>query len=277
MPDEVDPIDEALAAVDAQFTSQERELDSDATPDEPLAYDPEVVTAEADDADLEPETLDEPEPAQALPWHDPASPYYPQFLAYQQSEQQRQELQARETRTQQFLDLLRTAKENEGAQALYKQLEEVDPQMAQQYLGQRTGLMQRAQNAEQQRLGTLNGAAAMHLAMEDVLGDSAVVQQVVARSRELLATGGLRQMQMAVQTRQQAAAQQTQREAALAEENRTLKLQLAARQRRQSGVDRVDPAQGRSIRGKTAAETETFDDFWEEIAPGLSQHFGWGA
>ena len=282
-------IAEALAAVDAQYTAQEDPgvLDSAAAPDEPLAYDDEVVEAAADDeaetddeslieAEADEESVDD-EPPAPLPWENPASPYYPQYLQFQQTAQQAQELQAQQTRTQQFLDAIRTAKEQESATAFYKQLEDTDPDMARQWLGQRTGMLQQVQQAEQVRVGTLNGAAAMHLAMEDVLGDQALVQQVVARSRELLATGGLPQMQQAVQMKRQAAQNTSVEGTALKAQLKEANLKLAARQRRQSGVDRVDPAQGKAVRGKNPADAETFDDFWESISPDLNQHFGWGS
>ena len=288
MPDEGDPIAEALAAVDAQFTAQETGvLDTAAAPDDPLYDDEEVVDAEAeapDDVPLETEADEAAAPGDptgvtpaALPWENPASPYYGQFLQFQQTEQRRQELEAQQTRTQLFLDALRTARETEDAKAFHQQLTDIDPQLAQQWLGQRTGMFQQVQNAEAQRVGTLNGAAAMHLAMVDVLGDEATVQQVIARSRELLATGGLPQMQQAVMQRKQFAQQKTQREAALEQQVKELQLKVAARGRKASGVDRVDATRAQAVRAKSAEETETFDDFWDQISPGLAEHFGWGS
>ena len=154
-------------------------------------------------------------------------------------------------------------------------MQEIDPDLAQQWLGQRTGLIQRMQETEQVRTGTLTGAAAMHLAMVDVLGDEATVRQIVERSRQLLATGSLPAMQQTVAQRRQAAQQQTVREAALAEENRTLKLQLAARGRNPA-ADRVDGTRAKAAgHGGDPTKAKNFDEYWQMVGPDLAEKFGW--
>ena len=281
-----DAIDEALAAVAQQtagYFGNEDQPGSSSTPDTLPAYDPTEVgmegeatddslAAETDEVAAEAETEAE-ETFTVPPWEDPASPYYPQYLAYQRAEQDRQQLAQQQAQTRQMVTAIQAAKSEADANALFQQLQELDPQVAQQYHGQRVGLIQQARNAQAEMTRWQHSMAALHLAMADEV-DPETLARIVARGEELVRQPGLDQMQGAVTSRRQVRQESSQREAALAQQIKDLQLQIAANKRITSGVDRVDTTQAKTPRAKSPADAENMDDFFEAWQGDLNRMFG---
>lgn len=266
---DTDPIAESLAAVQQQFAggsppdgvdTLDASLDAEQTSDD-------LEAAETDEStdELSADADDEADEITIPPWDDPTSPYHPQFLAYQQTEQRKAELEGQQERTRRVLDAIRVAKSNQRVNELLKETAEIDPQLAKQWNDTRVGLIQGAQAAQQETVGYQHGMAAMHLAMVDLLGEENV-QQVVARARELAAQPGLEQMQYAVQTRKQSATQVNSRIAELEKQNRVLQLQVAARQKNPAAevVDSTPVRRGKVTRPEDA---ENMDQFFEVFKP----------
>ena len=277
---ELDPIAEALSAVTAQFAGDRAAVAPDQGEAPDADEDADLLDATpADDADAEPsddtDTEDsetEAQPPAVIPWEDPASPYHAQFLQAQEVARQRDEEAAKVQRTQDFLAALRAAKETEDAKAFHAQLQEIDPQLAQQWLGQRTGLVQQAAQAQQATVGYQHGLAALHLAMVDALGEEQA-QQVVAAARTLAAQPGLEAMRQAVQARRQAVQGNDAKVAQLEAAVRELTARLSAKSRPKA-ADVVDSAPKGAARATRPEDTENMDDFFAAWTPQLRAHFG---
>jgi YesN/AraC family two-component response regulator len=262
-----DPIAESLAAVQQQFAGErppdgvdtlDASEDVEQTSDDLEATETDETTEQLD-ADAEDDEITIPA------WDDPASPYYPQFLAYQQTEQKKAELEAQQERTRAILNAIRVNQDNQRVKQLLDQTAEIDPELAKQWNANRVGLIQQTQAAQQETVGYQHGMAAMHLAMVDVLGEENVAP-VIARARELAAQPGLEQMQYAVQTRKQSSTQVNARIAELEKQNRVLQLQVAARQKNPAAelVDSTPVRRGKVTRPEDA---ENMDQFFEVFKP----------
>lgn len=273
---ELDPIAEALSAVSAQFAG-ERPPDSTATLDaDALPYDDEEETIDASpsddpDADAEQSSDDDTtaEAAPAFDWDSDDNPYKSQAI---QANDQVQRFNTAMDLMRRIQAAKQAEAEEQDAQALIAQLQEVDPQMAEQYSGQRQGLLQRTAEATHKMVGWQHSMAAMALAMREVLGDEAF-EQVRALGEEIVKHPNLDGMQQALANKRQAATASDKRVAELEEALRLALLQNGARQRPKA-ADVVDSAPAARAKIARPEDADNMDDYFAALAPQLDAHFG---
>jgi hypothetical protein len=281
-----DPIADALSAVSAQFAGEvpkglPSQPDAAETLDAAtLPYDDEeeIAGAAPDDPDADPQDASSDDTdtdaaadadAPTFDWDSDANPYKSQAI---QTQQQLQKHELARTLFQRIQDRQQAEAEENDARALIAQLQEVDPQLAETYSGQRQGLIQRTAQAQQETAGWQHGMAALVMAMNEVLGPDAVAQ-VRELGSEIARHRGLDQMQGFIQTRQQAAQSANARVAELEEALRLALLQNGARQR-PAAADRVDSAPAARAKIARPEDADNMDDFMEALTPMLNQHFG---
>jgi hypothetical protein len=281
--DSDDPIAEALSAVSAQLAGGSRGGSQPSTAETldaaNLPYDDEEFDdaspsddpdADVDDSsdEIQADETDEGA-APAIDWDDESNPYRTQAL------QQAQELQ-KHTLARDLFQRIQARQqmqaEEESAQELIAQLQEVDPQLAETYSGQRQGLIQRTAQAQQEKAGWQHGMAAMVLAIREELGEEAL-ERVRALGQEIVKHRGLDGMQQFVTARNQAAQSANGRIAELEEALRLALLQQGARSR-PAAADRVDSAPAARAKIARPEDTDNMDDFFAALAPQLNAHFG---
>lgn len=274
-----DPIAEALSAVADQFAGERPPPDASAALDA-AAYDEYDEGAAPDDPDADAAADDSPddidaeadtEAAPAVNWDDESNPYRAQAMQAQQRVQQ----------VESAIDLVRrinAAKQaqqaEEEAQALTAQLQEIDPQLAEVYQGQRQGLIQTTQQAVQEKAAWTHSMAALVMAMNEVLGEEATAR-VREYGQELVKQPGLDQMQQFVSTKRQAAQSADKRVAELEEALRLALLQQGAKTR-PAAADRVDSAPAARAKIARPEDADDMDGFFEAWTPQLNAHFGGG-
>lgn len=277
---DVDPIAEALSAVSAQFAGDRPPDAADALDAASLPYDDEDDFAGAspsDDPDDDQQdassddddTTTDAEAAPTVNWDDEGNPYRTQAI---QAQQELQKHELARTLFQRIQAKQQAEAEEADARALVEQLSEVDPQLAETFVGQRTGLIQRAAQAQEEKAAWTHSMAAMHMAMTEVL-DPEQVQQIVELGREIVKQPGLGGMQQFVTTKRQAATSADKRVAELEEALRLALLQTGAKAR-PAAADRVDSAPAVRAKRTRPEDTDTMDDYWTALTPQLNAHFG---
>lgn len=277
---EVDPIAEALSAVSAQFAGERSQPDAaDALDAASLPYDDEEdfagdapsddPNADADDSSDELQAESDEPAAPTVNWDDESNPYRTQAI------QQAQELQKHNLARDLFQRIQarqQAQAEEESAQELIAQLQEVDPQLAETYSGQRQGLIQRTAQAQQETAGWQRGMAALVLAIQEELGDEAL-GRVRALGQELAKHPNFDGMQQFVQTRKQATTNADKRVAELEDVVRQLLLQQGAKSR-PAAADRVDSAPAARPKATRPEDADDMDGFFAAWQPDLDAHFG---
>jgi hypothetical protein len=281
-----DPIADALSAVSAQFAGEvpkglPSQPDAAETLDAAtLPYDDEeeIAGAAPDDPDADPQDAASDDTdtdaaadadAPAFDWDSDANPYKSQAI---QTQQQLQKHELARTLFQRIQERQQAEAEENDARALIAQLQEVDPQLAETYSGQRQGLIQRTAQAQQEKAGWQHGMAAMVLAIREELGVEAL-ERVRALGQEIVKHRGLDGMQQFVTARNQAAQSANGRIAELEEALRLALLQQGARSR-PAAADRVDSAPAARAKIARPEDTDNMDDFFAALAPQLNAHFG---
>ena len=257
-----DPIADALAAVDKQYADRlgspvdASTLDADSDEDGDVAAN-DLEASETDDTDDTVDASDD-ETTEELSWDNPEHPYHAYYLQAQAAEERAAEADQRRAQAQDLINRALIAKTQKEVNALFTDLNDLDPDIASRVQQHTAQLAGRVQAGQQESLGYQHGMAALHLAMVDVLGEEQA-NAVVERGRELSQKRDLDEMQQTVQSRHA----KSERETALERQVKALQLQVAAK-RRDPNAEKVDSSPARHRRPATTPETaETMDQFWD--------------
>lgn len=253
----IDPIDEAIASVNRQFADPNREPDDEDT--QAASDEDELLSDDLDDDDAD-EAADEDEESetQEVSWEDPSSPYHQNYLQAQHHAQAAADAEARREQARTVLENARAAQLNQEYQAIVGELTEYDPDLTrrvQQIVG---NVSNQVQQSRHESLGVQHGLAAVHMALVSTLGPEQA-EAVLDQARVLVKADGLESMQRMVQ----AGSQKSAREIELEKQNKTLALQLAAKQSKKPARTVVDSNQPLQKRRTNAADAETFDEFFQ--------------
>ncbi len=255
---ELDPIEEALSAVDRQFSDPNHGLqDADDTLD---ASDDDEDVELSDDLEAQPDddTADDAATEQAAGWDDPSSPYHQHYLEAQRVNQQLQETERTREAARQLIANHRAAQANAQLRETISELNEIDPELSgrvQNLLGEQ---IVQTRQVREESLGVQHGIAALHMALVNSLPEDQA-HAVIEMARGLAKASDLDQMQMLAK----GGSGDNQRIADIMKQNQVLQLQLAALQKKNPARDAVDSNRPVQRRSRKAEETETFDDFYE--------------
>lgn len=147
--------------------------------------------------------------------------------------------------------------------AVYQELEQVDPDLAKQFLTIKQTDSHKRREAEGRANGAERGLTAAMIALESLV-DPAVFQQVLDTTGELVGYDSADQMQSAIQQKRQSAQAADADKALLEKTVRELRLQLSA-QERPAHADAVDRGQSGPGSGARIEDATDFDTFFERL------------
>ena len=244
--------DELTAAIDGEYAAEP----SPAEPNAPAAdvqteSEQPISDASADDADAEPEAEELDARAADLAAREAALAERERIAAVQQAQAQARYLAWQEQEAE------------KRSNAYYQELEQVDPDLAKQYLGFRQGVMQQRRDAEQRANGAEHGLTAAMIALEQVVGPEQF-QQVLELTGHLVTYQSADQMQNAIAQERQRINRESAEKAALQQTIRELRAQIEA-QGRPEAADAVDRGAAGPAPGNRPEDAADFNEFFERL------------
>ena len=152
--------------------------------------------------------------------------------------------------------------------AYYQELEQVDPDLAKQYLGFRQGVMQQRRDAEARANGAETGLTATAIAAEYVLGKEKF-QQIMDLAGHLLNYPNPDAMQQALVQERQRIDKDSAEKAAMQQTIKELRAQIEARER-PAAADAVDRGAAGPGTGARLQDATDFNDFFELLTQGAA-------
>ena len=147
--------------------------------------------------------------------------------------------------------------------AYYQELEQVDPDLAKQYLGFRQGVMQQRRDAEARANGAEHGLTAAMIALEQVVGPEQF-QQVLELTGHLVSYPSADQMQSALTQERQRIDKDSAEKAALQKTIMELRARVEA-QERPAAADAVDRGAAGPGTGNRPEDATDFNTFFERL------------
>lgn len=246
------------AAIDGEPAAEP----SPAEPDAPEA-DAQTVTDQTAPDGVE-------EPAAVEPDADPEPDAKAAELAAREAalaERERAEAQAKAEAQARYLAWQEQEAEKKS-NAYYQELEQVDPDLAKQYLGFRQGVLQQRREAEARANGAEHGLTAAMIALEQVVGPEQF-QQVLELTGHLVSYQSADQMQNALMQEKRRAAEQSAEKAALQNTIRELRAQIEAKNR-PAEADAVDRGAAGPGSGTRLQDAPDFGTFFEQLIQGAA-------
>ncbi len=154
------------------------------------------------------------------------------------------------------------------ANAYYQELEQVDPDLAKQYLGLRQGVMQQRREAEQRAFGAEHGLTATMIALEQVIGPEQF-NQVLELTGHLVTYQSADQMQNALMQEKRRVTEQSAKEAAMQKTIMELRARIDA-QERPLAADAVDRGAAGPGSGTRLEDAPDFDTFFAQLVQGAA-------
>jgi hypothetical protein len=202
---------------------------------------------------------------------EPVAEVDPRQAEIERREQALAEREAQEAQRQQQLaaqwQQLQEREAEKQSNAYYQELEQVDPELAKNYLGLRQSIQQKRREAEQRANGAELGLTAWSVALETISPE--VFQQTVELTEHLVGYGSVEQMQAAIAMEKQRLTQQSQKEAALEKTIKELRTRLDAQQR-DPLADAVDRGSSGPGMGTKLEDAPDFDTFFEQFSQTLA-------
>ena len=147
--------------------------------------------------------------------------------------------------------------------AYYQELEQVDPELAKQYLGFRQGIVQQRREAETRANAAELGLTAAMIALEQVIGEEQR-QQVLDLTSHLVTYGSADQMQAALMQERQRVQRDSAEKAALQKTIQELRARIDA-QERPAAADAVDRGAAGPGTGQRPEDASDFNTFFERL------------
>ena len=245
--------DELIAVIDGEPAAEPSPAEPEA-PEAQAQTVTEQTAPDGDDADVAAEPVAEEEPdAKAA-----------DLAAREAALAERERAEAEKQREAQARYLAWQEQEAEKkSNAYFQELEQVDPDLAKQYLGFRQGVMQQRREAEARANGAEHGLTAAMIALEQVVGPEQF-QQVLELTGHLVSYPSADQMQSALMQERQRIDKDSAEKAALQNTIRELRARVEA-QERPAAADAVDRGAAGPGTGTRLEDAPDFDTFFEQL------------